>query len=95
MLEVKLFHRLHFCLEVSLRTNAESLIYHTNSNNDCHVSLYHSLTVAEHLWFYSRLKGLTADAVETEVDSFVRELALVHKRDEYSCNLSGEPLATD
>lgn len=51
--------------------------------------LFDNLTVAEHLWFYARLKGLTADVVGSEVDSFVRELTLVHKRDEYSCNLSG------
>ncbi|XP_077499685.1 phospholipid-transporting ATPase ABCA1-like isoform X2 [Amblyomma americanum] len=51
--------------------------------------LFDNLTVAEHLWFYARLKGLGTDVVGTEVESFVRDLALVHKKDEYSCNLSG------
>ncbi|XP_077550121.1 phospholipid-transporting ATPase ABCA1-like isoform X2 [Haemaphysalis longicornis] len=51
--------------------------------------LFDNLTVAEHLWFYARLKGISKLTVDAEVESFVHDLALVHKRDEYSCNLSG------
>lgn len=51
--------------------------------------LFENLSVAEHLWFYARLKGLNGEIVNREVDKFVKDLALDHKRDEYSCKLSG------
>uniref|UniRef100_A0A2R5LC21 Putative lipid exporter abca1 n=1 Tax=Ornithodoros turicata TaxID=34597 RepID=A0A2R5LC21_9ACAR len=51
--------------------------------------LFEKLTVDEHLWFYARLKGLSGRAARSEANKFIKDLALQHKQDEYSCNLSG------
>ncbi|XP_071490342.1 phospholipid-transporting ATPase ABCA1-like [Diadema antillarum] len=54
-----------------------------------HNVLFDKLTVAEHLWFYARLKGGTSTDVAIEMEQMLKDLALPHKRDEYSMNLSG------
>ncbi|XP_063962912.1 phospholipid-transporting ATPase ABCA1-like isoform X2 [Lytechinus pictus] len=54
-----------------------------------HNVLFDRLTVAEHLWFYARLKGATANDVAIEMEQMLQDLNLPHKRDEYSANLSG------
>lgn len=51
--------------------------------------LFDNLTVYEHLWFYARLKRLSEKSAKSEAEKFIKDLALVHKRDEYSRNLSG------
>ena len=52
-----------------------------------HNVLFDSLTVYEHLLFYSRLKG--KDNVEAEITSMIADVGLTNKRDEVSKNLSG------
>ena len=53
------------------------------------------LTVAEHLWFYSQLKGQARsgkeveEELEEESDKMISDLGIPHKRDEMSKNLSG------
>lgn len=44
-----------------------------------HNILFDDLTVREHLYFYSRLKGLGKEAVEDEIDKFVDLLELQPK----------------
>ncbi|KAM9839656.1 retinal-specific phospholipid-transporting ATPase ABCA4a [Aulostomus maculatus] len=54
-----------------------------------HNTLFQHMTVAEHILFYSRLKGRsTAEALE-EVENMLQDLGLPHKRDELTQNLSG------
>ena len=48
-----------------------------------------SLTVFEHLWFYSKLKGKKTSEILTEADTMIKDLGLPHKRDEIAKNLSG------
>ncbi|XP_037086261.1 ATP-binding cassette sub-family A member 7-like [Pollicipes pollicipes] len=52
-------------------------------------TLFDDMTVAEHIWFYARLKGRLPADVEEESDKMVEDLGLPHKRDELSKNLSG------
>ena len=50
------------------------------------------MTVAEHLWFYSQLKGQGQEGEEVreeENDKMIADLGIPHKRDEWSKNLSG------
>lgn len=49
------------------------------------------LTVDEHVWFYGRLKGLSAAAVVPEQDRLLQDVGLVHKRCAQTRHLSGEP----
>lgn len=49
-----------------------------------------SLTVEEHILFYSLLKGRTQAEAEREVEDMLADLALPHKRDDEAQNLSGE-----
>lgn len=51
--------------------------------------LFDSLTVAEHLEFFTRLKGADAATVRTETDTFLRDLDLGHKRNAPASTLSG------
>ena len=43
----------------------------------------------EHLWFYSRLKGMDNDSVKQAMPQMIRDVGLPHKRDELAMNLSG------
>ena len=48
------------------------------------------MTVKEHLWFFTTLKGVEDKAlIEKEVDEMIKSLALEDKRDTQSRNLSG------
>ncbi|CAH2037510.1 unnamed protein product, partial [Iphiclides podalirius] len=54
-----------------------------------HNVLFPDLTVAEHIIFYSRLKGVSRNKLQNEVDHFVKLLELEEKKDVVSKNLSG------
>lgn len=47
------------------------------------------MTVAEHILFYSLLKGRPIAEAEEEVENMLEDLGLPHKRNEFSQNLSG------
>lgn len=48
------------------------------------------MTVAEHILFYSLLKGRPIAEAEEEVENMLQDLGLPHKRDELTQNLSGQ-----
>ncbi|XP_053285794.1 phospholipid-transporting ATPase ABCA1 [Pleuronectes platessa] len=54
-----------------------------------HNVLFDILTVEEHVWFYGRLKGLSEEEVNAELDTLLENVGLVHKRHEQTKNLSG------
>ncbi|KAJ8278009.1 hypothetical protein GJAV_G00082740 [Gymnothorax javanicus] len=54
-----------------------------------HNILFHHLTVAEHILFYSLLKGRSYPEALLEVKSMLRDLGLPHKRNDEAQNLSG------
>ena len=54
-----------------------------------HNVLFDDLTVAEHLIFFSRLKGLKGDDIQKEVDKYVRMIELENKANVASKKLSG------
>lgn len=54
-----------------------------------HNILFDELTVEEHLEFYSRLKGMRSDDVETEIRKYLRIIQLEDKRHALSSQLSG------
>ncbi|XP_035141708.3 phospholipid-transporting ATPase ABCA7 isoform X4 [Callithrix jacchus] len=51
--------------------------------------LFDMLTVGEHIWFYGRLKGLSAAAVGPEQDRLLQDVGLVPKRSVQTRHLSG------
>lgn len=56
-------------------------------------SICSSLTVEEHILFYSLLKGRERKEAEQEVENMLRDLGLPHKRSEEAQNLSGQILS--
>ncbi|KAM9713003.1 retinal-specific phospholipid-transporting ATPase ABCA4a isoform 3-T3 [Menidia menidia] len=54
-----------------------------------HNILFQHMTVAEHILFYSLLKGRPIAEAEEEVENMLEDLGLPHKRDELTQNLSG------
>lgn len=54
-----------------------------------HNVLFNDLTVEEHIYFYSRLKGRSREEVKTEIDQIIKDVGLPHKRKEFAKNLSG------
>lgn len=48
-----------------------------------------SMTVAEHILFYSLLKGRPTAEAEEEVENMLQDLGFPHKRNELIQNLSG------
>ncbi|XP_041821372.1 phospholipid-transporting ATPase ABCA1-like [Chelmon rostratus] len=54
-----------------------------------HNVLFNELTVEEHIYFYARLKGLSRDEVESEMDQMIKDVGLPHKRKDLAKNLSG------
>lgn len=54
------------------------------------ICLFLSLTVEEHVWFYGCLKGLTEAEVNSELDTLLDNVGLLHKRHEQTKNLSGK-----
>ncbi|XP_045022764.1 phospholipid-transporting ATPase ABCA7 isoform X5 [Bubalus bubalis] len=51
--------------------------------------LFDLLTVDEHVWFYGRLKGLSAAAVGPEQDRLLQDMGLIPKRHAQTHHLSG------
>ncbi|XP_075013100.1 retinal-specific phospholipid-transporting ATPase ABCA4 [Calonectris borealis] len=51
--------------------------------------LFNHLTVAEHILFYSQLKGRSRDEAEQELETMLEDTGLTHKRNEEAQNLSG------
>ncbi|OPJ77309.1 retinal-specific ATP-binding cassette transporter isoform D [Patagioenas fasciata monilis] len=51
--------------------------------------LFNHLTVAEHILFYSQLKGRSRDEAEQELEKMLEDMGLTHKRNEEAQNLSG------
>ncbi|XP_067342054.1 retinal-specific phospholipid-transporting ATPase ABCA4a [Channa argus] len=54
-----------------------------------HNIIFHHMTVAEHIMFYSLLKGRPKAEAMEEVENMLQDLGLPHKRDELTQNLSG------
>uniref|UniRef100_F7D7G1 ATP binding cassette subfamily A member 7 n=1 Tax=Ornithorhynchus anatinus TaxID=9258 RepID=F7D7G1_ORNAN len=54
-----------------------------------HNVLFDILTVEEHIWFYGRLKGLSAKGVQEELEPLLLDVGLSHKRHEQTRHLSG------
>ncbi|XP_037302966.1 LOW QUALITY PROTEIN: phospholipid-transporting ATPase ABCA1 [Manduca sexta] len=54
-----------------------------------HNVLFPDLTVAEHIVFYAKLKGVPQNKIRAEVDHFIKVLELEEKRDALSSTLSG------
>lgn len=54
------------------------------------ICLFLSLTVEEHVWFYGCLKGLSEAEVNSELDTLLDNVGLLHKRHEQTKNLSGK-----
>ena len=50
---------------------------------------YFRLSVEEHLWFYSRLKGMDPTSVKEQIDKMLVDIGLPEKRTEQSNKLSG------
>lgn len=51
--------------------------------------LFDHLTVKEHLWFYCKLKNVPNDIIEKEIETMIKLLDLVNKRDKQAYTLSG------
>ncbi|XP_021059994.1 ATP-binding cassette sub-family A member 7 isoform X1 [Mus pahari] len=51
--------------------------------------LFDMLTVEEHVWFYGRLKGVSAAAMGPERERLIRDVGLTLKRDTQTRHLSG------
>ncbi|XP_063003331.1 phospholipid-transporting ATPase ABCA7 [Elgaria multicarinata webbii] len=54
-----------------------------------HNVLFDILTVEEHIWFYGRLKGLSGQQVQDEMEQIIQDVGLPHKRRDQTKNLSG------
>ncbi|XP_041064203.1 retinal-specific phospholipid-transporting ATPase ABCA4 [Carcharodon carcharias] len=54
-----------------------------------HNILFNNLTVAEHILFYTQLRGQTVEEAEKQTEIMLDEVGLPHKRDELAQNLSG------
>ncbi|XP_068166235.1 ATP-binding cassette sub-family A member 2 isoform X2 [Antennarius striatus] len=54
-----------------------------------HNVLFDKLSVEEHLWFYSRLKGMAEDDINKEMDKMIVDLELSNKRHSLVQTLSG------
>ncbi|XP_063062860.1 retinal-specific phospholipid-transporting ATPase ABCA4-like [Engraulis encrasicolus] len=54
-----------------------------------HNILFNNMTVAEHILFYSLLKGRPVPEAQEEMENMLEDLGMPHKRDEEAQNLSG------
>ncbi|XP_078074970.1 retinal-specific phospholipid-transporting ATPase ABCA4 [Mustelus asterias] len=54
-----------------------------------HNILFNNLTVAEHILFYTQLRGQTVEEAEKQAEVMLDEIGLPHKRNELAQNLSG------
>ncbi|CAG9816334.1 unnamed protein product [Phaedon cochleariae] len=71
-----------------IRTNIDGV---RNSLGLCpqHNIIFDELTVSEHIYFFSKLKGLSNDQIKAEIDKFLDLLELTDKRNAKSSTLSG------
>lgn len=78
----------------ALSTKNINLIFISKLSNVCAEAcsscLAYRLTVEEHIWFYARLKGLSEEKVQCEMDQIVTDLGLPHKRNSRTSQLSGK-----
>lgn len=65
------------------------MIYEIKCTFSISVRVFLSLTVEEHVWFYGCLKGLSEAEVNSEMDTLLDNVGLLHKRHEQTKNLSG------
>ncbi|KAJ3635392.1 hypothetical protein MTP99_008305 [Tenebrio molitor] len=81
--------------EGTVLVNGYDVRTHTQSVRDSmglclqHNVLFDNLTVAEHLYFFGKLKGLNNVEVSQEIDNYIRRLELEDKRNARSGTLSG------
>ena len=54
-----------------------------------HDVLYDRLTVKEHLWFFGKLKGLSSDEIDSEVEKMMESIKLADKANAQTRYLSG------
>lgn len=54
-----------------------------------HNILFDDMSVANHIWFYSRLKGVSVADTTTEMEKLLIDTGLEQKRNEMAKNLSG------
>ncbi|XP_074034978.1 phospholipid-transporting ATPase ABCA3 isoform X2 [Leptinotarsa decemlineata] len=71
-----------------LRTNMDGV---RSSLGLCpqHNIIFDDLTVSEHIYFFSKLKGLSGKQVEQDIDKYINLLELEPKRNQKSSSLSG------
>ncbi|NWR89634.1 ABCA1 protein, partial [Furnarius figulus] len=77
-----------YILGLDIRSDIDSI---RKSMGMCpqHNVLFDILTVEEHIWFYGRLKGLSEQQVQEEMEQLLQDTGLPHKRREQTRNLSG------
>ncbi|XP_071433900.1 phospholipid-transporting ATPase ABCA7 isoform X2 [Pithys albifrons albifrons] len=77
-----------YILGLDIRSDIDSI---RKSMGMCpqHNVLFDILTVEEHVWFYGRLKGLSEQQVQEEMEQLMQDTGLPHKRREQTRNLSG------
>ncbi|NXU17168.1 ABCA1 protein, partial [Pardalotus punctatus] len=77
-----------YILGLDIRSDIDSI---RKSMGMCpqHNVLFDILTVEEHVWFYGRLKGLSEQQVQEEMEQLLQDTGLPHKRREQTRNLSG------
>lgn len=73
-------------------TKILSLFYYCLIDNIILLCSYCSLTVEEHILFYSMLKGHGQEEAKKEVEDMLLDLGLPHKRDDEAQHLSGKSL---
>ncbi|RMC08477.1 hypothetical protein DUI87_14721 [Hirundo rustica rustica] len=73
---------------LDLQTHMDS-IRHRLGMCPQHNILFNHLTVAEHILFYSQLKGRSREEAEQELETMLEDMGLTHKRNEEAQNLSG------
>ncbi|XP_022522358.2 retinal-specific phospholipid-transporting ATPase ABCA4a isoform X2 [Astyanax mexicanus] len=71
-----------------IRTDMDT-IRHSLGMCPQHNIIFHHMTVAEHILFYSLLKGRPLAEAQQEVENMLEDFGLPHKRNEQTQNLSG------
>nr|XP_061811147.1 phospholipid-transporting ATPase ABCA1-like [Nerophis lumbriciformis] len=54
-----------------------------------HNVLFDYMTVQDHVWFYGRLRGMSEEEVKAGLNSWLKDVGLLHKRHERTTFLSG------
>ena len=73
----------------SIRTEMETIREKYLGICPQHDALYDMLTVKEHLVLYGRIKGLSGEALDSEVVKMIKDVGLTEKVNAYSKTLSG------